>query len=100
MRPIGTLRCLVPPFRGSKGLGPVNHQAMSDMESRFLLIDRTIANWDAALSSPLFRGSKGSVRSIIKAISDIEPRCLIIDRATANAPSTASAIAKIDRGLS
>jgi hypothetical protein len=55
------------------------------MEPRLLIIDRAIANWDAALSSPLFRGSKGSVTSMIKAMSDIELRRLIIDRATANA---------------
>jgi len=35
------------------------------MEPRLLIIDRAIANWDAALSSPLFRGSKGSATSII-----------------------------------
>jgi hypothetical protein len=55
------------------------------MEPRLLILDRAIANWGAALSSPLFRGSKGSVTSIIKAMSDIEPRLLIIDRGTANA---------------
>ena len=58
---------------------------MSDMEPRLLIIDRAIANWDAALSSPLFRDSKGSVTSIIKAMRDIKPRLLIIDRAVANA---------------
>jgi hypothetical protein len=60
-------------------------KAMSDMEPRFLITDRAIANWDAALSSPVFRRSKGSVTSIIKAMSEIELRRLIIDRATANA---------------
>jgi hypothetical protein len=85
MRPIRTPRFSPLPFVVAKGLVTSIIKAMSDMEPRFLIIDRAIANWDAALSRPLFRGSKGSVTSIIKAISDIEARRLIIDRATANA---------------
>jgi hypothetical protein len=55
------------------------------MEPRPLVIDRAMANWDAALSSPLLRGTKGSVTSLRKALSNIEPRLSIIDRAIANA---------------
>jgi hypothetical protein len=73
------------PFHGSNRSVTSIIKAMSDMEPRFLIVDRAIANWDAALSSPFFRDSKGSVTSIIKAVSDIEPKRFIIDRATANA---------------
>jgi hypothetical protein len=84
MRPIGTLRCLSPCSVIAKGFG-VSHKAMLDMEPRPLVVDRAIANWDAALSSPLLRGTRGSVASLRKALSNIEPRLLIIDRAVANA---------------